>query len=232
MFLFSEYFTPLNAFYDFLDQHGLTILFYNNAIYFYIILLILLTVGFVTRGVSFVALILQLLIFRSFNELNYGFDQFMTMSLFYSFIFPSGRFYSIDHLLFKYRAPAYNFDYSRIIAIHLCIVYFFSGIAKVFDPNWWSGGALWRAISSVYNDYFKLTPMLLAICGVAIVLLESCYPLLVSIKRTRAFAIGSIISMHIGIAVILWLYSFAMIMIVWNIGAFYYFGKSKKLTGA
>nr|WP_315421384.1 hypothetical protein [uncultured Pedobacter sp.] len=226
LFIFSEYFGRLNAFYKYLDNNDLVGFFYSYGIWIYIIALAFLLIGFATRFTAILALILQLLIFKSFAEVNYGYDQFLTMSLFYCVIFPVGKYHSVDSFIFKIKVPDHSFYYQRIIQIHLCMVYFFSGIAKALDVSWWTGNELWRAVSSIYNDYFLVTPYILVIVGIGTIILETLYPILVLNKKIRKVTIILIMLMHLSIAVVLKLYSFSAILITWNALAFSKFAKT------
>lgn len=222
LYLFTEHFSYLNPFYEYLTEHGLLTVFYKITPWIYVLSLVLLALGLFTRFAAFIAIILQLIIFKSFPVFNYGFDQFLTMSLFYCFIFPVGKFYSLDNKIFKRnRAIKYKFNYQAIILIHLCIVYVFAGLAKIVSITWWNGEAVWRSMASIYNDLFKISPYILAIVGIVTVLIETAYPLLMSIKMTKKSTFLLVVGMHIGIAFMLDLPIFAAIMIVWNITAHY-----------
>lgn len=221
MYLFSEYKSYFDSFYEYLQDNNFNSAFFENIRYIYILFLVLLMFGCFTRVVSFCAIIIQLIIFKSFNELNYGYDQFLTMSLFYCLVFPVGRFYSVDSLIFKKKNIPDSFNYLRIIQIHLCIVYFFAGIAKALDPDWWNGISLWRSMSSVYNDYLSISPYIFAVLGIGTVLLETTYALFIWVDKVRYIILSLCIAMHVGIAYLLGLYSFSAILIVWNITAFY-----------
>ena len=219
MYLESGDFRYLYPFYSFLESNDLTNIFYESSIYIYIIALVLLLVGMFTRYVAIIALILQLIIFKSFSPFNYGYDFFQTMSLFYCVVFPVGKHFSIDSMIFR-RSRDINFNYRRIIQIHLLIVYFFSGISKGLDIGWWNGNSVWKAIASVDNSFYSFYPTLLTIVGIGTVLLEFSYPFLVYKKVTRKYAIVAVVIMHISIAVMMGLYAFSAIMIVWNVAGF------------
>lgn len=221
-YLFTEYFGYLNPFYNYLEESGNLGLFYSWSLWLYVGSLLLLIAGIFTRFSAVLALLFQLLIFKSFAVFNYGYDQFMTMSLFYCIIFPVGKIYSIDNLIL--RRPSglkYSFDYQKVLRIHLCLVYFFAGVAKLVAVTWWNGEAVWRSISTIYDNYFTINPVILAAVGIFTVILETGYPLLVSFKYTRKITLILVILMHLSIAVIMQLPIFAAIMIVWNITAFY-----------
>jgi uncharacterized membrane protein YphA (DoxX/SURF4 family) len=219
MFLQSRYFEYLHPFYGFIERHNLSEYFYSWVIYGYISSLTLLLIGLFTRYAAGMATIFQLLIFKSFFIFNYGYDQFLTMSLFYCLMFPVGKYYSIDSKILK-RSPKINFNYRRVLQLHLCMVYFFSGFAKALDLGWWNGNSLWKAVSTVDNSFYSLPPIFLVTAGIGTVLLELLYPFLIFKKSIRRYTLAAIILMHMGIAFTMGLYSFSVIMIVWNVAAF------------
>lgn len=228
-FLFTEYFDYLNPLYDFLEESDSLSLFYNTIIYLYVITLLLVVSGTFTRFSAILATLLQLIIFKSLAVYNFGYDHFLTMSLFYCIIFPVGKVNSIDNLIFKNNnIIKYSFNYQKIIQLHLTVVYVFSGLAKIVSASWWDGVAMWRAISTVYDNYFKVPAIILAVAGILTILSETFYPFLVNYTKTRKLTVYAMISMHAFIAVVLELPFFAAIMIVWNITSYYdYFYKPK-----
>jgi hypothetical protein len=228
-FLFTEYFDYLNPLYDFLEESNNLSLFYNTIIYLYVITLLMVVSGTLTRFSAIIATLLQLIIFKSLAVYNFGYDHFLTMSLFYCIIFPVGKVNSIDNLIFKNNnIIKYTFNYQKIIQLHLTVVYVFSGLAKIVSASWWDGVAMWRAISTVYDNYFKVPAIILAVAGILTILSETFYPFLVNYHKTRKLTIYAMISMHAFIAVVLELPFFAAIMIVWNITSYYdYFYKPK-----
>lgn len=219
LYLQTGYFKYLHPFYDFLEENGFTESFYKISVFIYLTALLFLLIGLFTRYAAGIALIFQLIIFRSFAPFNYGFDYFLTMSLFYCLIFPVGYYFSIDKMIFK-RFLRTDFNYRRVLQIHLTIAYFFSGIAKGLDVGWWNGNSVWKALASTDNTFYSIPPVILLIVGVGTVLLEFSYPILAFWKITRKYTLFAIILMHTSIAIMMDLYAFSTIMIVWNIAAF------------
>ena len=136
------------------------------------------------------------------------------MSLFYCIIFPVGKYYSLSNKLFMEKQKFNVFNYQRVIQIHLCIIYFSSGVSKFLDYNWWNGNSMWKSVASIYNNYSQIPTVILTITGIGVILLETLYPFLVVSRRSRLITISLCILMHISIGVMLKLYSFAAIMIV------------------
>jgi len=156
---------------------------------------------------------------------NYGYDNFITMSFFYCLIFPVGYEFSLDKKLGNIKGNIYPHKYFSLtifLKTHLSIVYFVSGTAKAVDINWWNGNAIWRSVATL-GDFIYINPFFLLIISSLTVILEISYPFIVfsKFKNLRRILIIHIILIHLGIGMILGLSSFASIMIVWNIAAFY-----------
>ncbi|MDF2931621.1 MAG: hypothetical protein K0R36_952 [Chryseobacterium sp.] len=211
-----KYLHPISLY---LKENGLFEYFYTLTLSVYILSLLFLVIGFLTRFSAFFALILQLIIYKSFAQFNYGYDQFMTISLFYCFIFPVGKYYSCDNFIFKKKNVEILFNYQTVLQIHLSIAYFFSGLAKALDSGWWNGKSVWNALVSLDSNFYPI-PIIYIVGGVLTVLLELSYPILVNFKKTRKIILTAMILMHLFIAVTMELYAFSTIMIVWNIAAF------------
>ena len=228
-FLFSEYFDYLNPIYNYLEKNDIVSEFYTGTLLLYVVFLIMMILGFLTRFSAISATILQLIIFKSLAVYNFGYDHFLTASLFYCIIFPVGKMNSIDNLIFKNnKLIKYPFNYQKIIQTHLTIVYIFAGLAKIVSETWWNGIAVWRAVSTVYDNYFKIPAVILALVGIVTILSETFYPFLVGYSKTKKITVFAMISMHVFIAFVLELPFFAAIMIVWNITSYYeYFYKPK-----
>ena len=150
LYLFTEHFFYLNPLYEFLAENGLTGTFYAVTPWLYVLSLVCLATGIHARLFAFCAIILQLIIFKSFPVYNYGYDQFLTMSLFYCFIFPVGKVHSLQNLISKKkREIKHKFNYQYVILLHLSIVYLFAGLAKIVSKTWWNGEAIWRSLSTI-----------------------------------------------------------------------------------
>lgn len=211
-----RYLYPMSLF---LKENGLFDFFYQFILSAYLVSLLFLVIGFLTRFSALFTLILQLIIFKSFAQFNYGYDQFVTMSLFYCFIFPVGKYYSCDNLIFKKKNVEIFFNYQIVLQIHLCIAYFFSGLAKALDSGWWNGKSVWNALVSIDSNYYPV-PIIYIVGGILTVLLELSYPILVNFKKTRKIILAAMVLMHLFIALMMELYAFSIIMIVWNVAAF------------
>lgn len=201
----------------------------------YGIALVLVTVGLVTRLSALLALFLQLMIFRTFQDIQYGFDFFVTLSLFYILIFPCGKYFSLDarwqlhHRIISERTSL------LVLQIHICIMYFFFGFDKLIGVNWRNGESMWRVLTE-YNlttvrfECLADTPVFL-ISGWATVLVEMCYPLFMNLSGTRRFWLMAVLLLHVLIGLIIGLYFFSLIMIILNLTAYYYPYVNKHTAG-
>lgn len=117
----------------------------------------------------------------------------------------------------------------RLLQLHLCLIYFFGGLAKLMGSTWWNGEAIWKAINQPYHlmqapdfvAHLGQVPLLWILAGAGVALLELFYALLIWQKSIRRYYLGGIIAMHLLIAVGLGLFHFSAIMILLNIVAFH-----------
>jgi hypothetical protein len=191
--------------------------------------LLALTIGFCTRFSALLALFMYKSVFSL--TYAYGIDTFITTSLFYLVIFPSGYFFSVDNILFKNRSRKHlNVTlFKRLLQINVCIVYFYAGACKVVGETWWNGEAIWKSLNlwSVNNtfnlDYSWLAThsYILVILGWGVLAIETLYPIFIWSKKTRKMWLTGTLLMHVGIGLLLDLYFFAAFMMFWNIAAFY-----------
>jgi len=163
---------------------------------------------------SFPIICFQLILYRSIVHFNYGYDQFITISFFYAFCLGLCRLFKNDS---KPHTSTRITSLALILRIHLCIVYFFSGIAKAAGVGWWNGNSLYRALASFKTELI-FPPSFLAIAGIGIIFLETLYPILIYTKF-RKWTVLAIICMHILIGIFMKLPFFALIMITWNVFA-------------
>ena len=113
----------------------------------------------------------------------------------------------------------------RVLQLHMCIIYFFSGLTKALGVSWWNGTALWRSLTSPPYDVISpqiwatLAPVI-PVLGIGVWVLELGYPIFIWLRKTRFVWFLGIIFMHVAIAVTMGLYLFALVMIVLNLAAF------------
>jgi len=192
----------------------------------YICSLISLSMGLFTRFSAFLAWILHLSFVSSAHFFTYGVDYFLTMLLFYTVIFPVGKAYSIDNLIFK-RKEINATPYVRVLQIHMCIVYFISGIAKAIGTNWWNGMSIWKSINRPIITNFDIHYLanfdwVYTLAGIFTIVVEVLYCVFMNFDKTRKIWLLLTCALHLSIAFILVLPNFAAVMILFNVAAYYY----------
>ena len=186
-----------------------------------------LLVGITLRVSAITAWLLHLCAAKSGGFVSYGMDNFMTIGLFYVMLSPLPDRLSLDWRLRKVRPknPQLLGFWRRVLQLHLCIIYFFSGLTKCLGPGWWNGSSVWRAL--IRPPFNIVDPEILVrwkyvfpVAGILICLLEITYPFFIWNNKTRKVWLICICAMHIGIGVMMGMYLFALIMIVLNVAAF------------
>ena len=164
---------------------------------------------------------------KSGGLLAYGMDDFTTIGSFYLMVSPLPDRYSVDHkfrILSLKPAEMHGF-FRRVLQLHLCIAYFFGGVAKVCGPGWWNGDSVWRSLTHPPFDIIAPNILvqlkyLLPVFGIAVWCLELGYPIFIWMSRTRFLWLAGIIAMHFAIGLTMGMYLFASILIVLNLAAF------------
>ena len=186
-----------------------------------------LLIGFFSRASAILAWFVHLCAAESGGFISYGVDNFMTIGLFYLMLSPLPDRYSLDHRWRKLRSknPHLLGFFRRVLQVHLCLIYFFGGVAKCLGSGWWDGSNLWRAL--IRPPFNLIAPEILIrlkymfpVAGIAICLLEISYPVFVWNRRTRGILLMCICTMHAAIGLTMGMYLFAFIMIVLNTAAF------------
>src|SRR5215472_10668634 len=186
-----------------------------------------LLVGIASRVSAIAAWFLHLCAAKSGGFVSYGMDNFMTIGLFYLMLSPLPDRFSLDWRLRKLppKDPQLLGFWRRVLQLHLCIIYFFSGLAKCLGPGWWNGSSVWRAlIRPPFNVIDPETLVrwknLFPLAGILICVLEFGYPFGIWSSRTRTIWLFSVCAMHVAIAVTMGMYLFSLVMIVLNLAAF------------
>jgi hypothetical protein len=186
-----------------------------------------LVLGIFSRSAAVLAWFLHLCVAKSGAFVSYGVDDFITIGLFYLILSPLPDRLTLDRWqrVTKPRdLPTIGF-FQRVLQLHLCLIYFFSGLTKCLGTGWWNGENLWRALTRPPFDViapqvlvrFKL---LFPMVGMTICLLEITYPIFIWIRSTRLICLTAVVAMHVAIGLMMGMHLFALVMIVLNLAAF------------
>lgn len=186
-----------------------------------------LVAGLFCRSSAILAWFLHLCAAKSGGFVSYGVDNFMTIGLFYLMLSPLPDRYSLDSRLRNSRAKDLRLlgFWRRVLQIHLCLIYFFSGLTKCLGSGWWNGVNLWRSL--IRPPFNIIDPEILVrwkfifpIAGIFICVLETGYAFFIWNNKTRKIWLTCICAMHVGIGLTMGMYLFALIMIILNVAAF------------
>lgn len=202
---------------------------------------IMMAAGLLTRFSVPVALLLTLMVIHRQTLATFGLDQIVVMLALYLAICRSGSVWSIDAwlrdrgsdgkhqsvaaaeswLFPTAKAATSNRIATRLIQLHLCVIYIFGGLSKMRGEMWFDGSALWYTIVNYEYQSMDLTWLgrsRVAIASLTAITIfwETFYCALVWPKLTRPLAIALAILVHGGIALGLGMITFGFIMILAN----------------
>jgi hypothetical protein len=177
--------------------------------------LLSLALGFHARVSAFLAWGLHLSLMTSGFASFYGVDQVANTFLFYLFLFPSGRAWTLE----PRREQTIPVGCLRVMQVHLCIVYLAAGLFKAMGRDWWNGEAIWQAVSQPAFRTLDLSWMAMhswvaMLAGWSTLLVEIGYAFLVWPRRTRKAWCIATIGLHVGLGVFMGLVFFSSVMIL------------------
>ncbi len=166
-----------------------------------------LLLGIATRTAAVLTWFTHLLLVGT-HFTSYGVDQFAHFLLFYFTWMPVGG---------SGRPSALAGFSIRMLQLHLCLVYFSSGIDKSFGDQWWSGEAIWRALSMpIYvqadMSWISSMPFVAKLTAWGTLLVEIGYPLFIWMPKTKMLWVVTTIAMHAGIGIFMGLHTFSFLM--------------------
>lgn len=183
--------------------------------------------GLATRLTSIAAFVIAISYAQRVPVANFGLDQILGMLCLYMAIGPSGAALSIDawwrgrarfsgKKSYPRRLPSARMTL-RLLQIHMCIIYFWAGFAKLKGDSWWTGEAMWRVIANQEYQTMDLTwmaqvpwlPYLLAHVTVA---WEVFFCVLVWNRALRPYMLFVGTLMHVGIGAFLGMWTFGLVM--------------------
>jgi hypothetical protein len=198
------------------------------------------SLGLLTRLAVPLVWFMTLMVCHRMTGFLFGLDQVVMMLSMYLMLAPSGCIWSADAWLAKRLSSGKKPNSlvrwllpsdtpssmatvaTRLIQIHLCVVYLFGGISKLRGEMWWDGTAMW--FSAVAYEYQSLDltwigryPLLGAILTHATVFWETFYCALVWQRWSRFLILGMAVAVHGGIAIFLGMITFGVMMIVANL---------------
>lgn len=105
------------------------------------------------------------------------------------------------------------------VKIHLCLIYFISGIFKANTKLWFSGIATYYTLlnerfeGTGFNKHIVQSGLLVSLSTYFVMLWEIFFPFLVNTKKLRLFTLISGIFIHMGIFVFMMIYDFEVLFV-------------------
>ncbi len=198
--------------------------------------LLLFACGLFTRVTSILAWLVVLSYANRLHFVTYGFDQTTAMLMFYLAIGPSGDAWSVDRWLrsrkgsggagSRISGPASIGARvaTRLIQVHMCVIYLYAGLAKLTGEAWWHGEAMWMAFANREFQTLDMTwiawrPYLYSFLTHMTVVFELTFCVLVWKPIVRPLVLAAAVLLHTGIGVCLGMWPFGLIMLA-GCGAF------------
>jgi len=191
----------------------------------------LLTLGYRSRLMALLAYLVAVSYVGRASEAWFGLDKINCMLAMYLMLGPCGARYSLDRLRVVRGsrgdpppvAPSVSANVAlRLMQLHLCIVYLFSGLGKLQGQTWWDGTAVWWSVANAEYQSWDLTwlagwPGIVALLTHVTVFWELFYVALVWPRLTRPVVLLLAVCVHGGIALFLGMATFGLAMLIANL---------------
>ncbi len=210
---------------DMLNRYGFTD---KQVLYGFTVLyaasVIALLCGWRPRLMAAITCLLHFMLNNTAIIFGYGVETFTHIGLFYLIFAPSGAHLSLMRKKMADPSAMARFVL-RIMQIHLCIVYFNAGIAKLEGEDWRTGQAVWYTLansnySNISMAWLAKVPLLAKMSTWWVLVIETLYMIFIWPRRTRRFWFWNVVIFHAFIGLFMGLYMFGLIMIIMNVAAF------------
>lgn len=189
-----------------------------------LIVVLCFTLGLFTRITSVLTFLLTVsYVHRAAGSL-FGLDQINVFLAMYLMLGDAGGAYSLDALRRGARRPAAVMTNvaTRLIQLHMCIVYLFAALGKLQGTTWWEGTAIWLALANYEYQSIDMTwlgqwPLFINLLTHITVAWELSYSALIWPRWTRPIVLALAIPIHLGIAFTMGMITFGLIMLVGNL---------------
>lgn len=190
----------------------------------FLLLILLLGLGFYSRIVSIFALVIQVAFLHRNFAVAYGADIMTCYWLLYLCFIESDQHLSLRK---KFKLPSFAPKFNdlslstvgvRLIQIQLCVIYGYTGLEKLKGSVWWDGTAIWQVMSNQQLSTMDLSflqnfPLLVVFMTYATLIFEIYFPFAVWTKKTRPWWLAIGFMFHVGIALTMGLVFFSGVMV-------------------
>ncbi|MDB5340066.1 MAG: hypothetical protein JWN70_5685 [Planctomycetaceae bacterium] len=197
---------------------------------------LLFMLGVWTRVTSVLTCLITLSYAHRAPEAMYGLDQIngflsLYLAIAYLGITPKGSAYSLDRWWTSRNQPrplppaspsiTANIA-TRLIQVHMCVLYLFAGLSKLQGEAWWDGTAIWGAMANLEYQSLDMLwlvhhPWIVNLMTHVTVAWEITYIALIWGRLTRPIVLALAIPVHLGICCCLGMMTFGSIMLIANL---------------
>lgn len=193
-----------------------------------LVVLFLFTIGWWTRVTSILAFIVTVSYVNRVPIALFGLDQINGMLALYLMLAPSGASFSVDRLIVQGRGGKTSFGDSvmatiatRLIQLHMCVIYLFAGCGKLLGESWWNGTAIWVALGNLEYQTLDMTwlatwPLMINFLTHLTVVWEVSYIAFIWPRWTRPLVLALAVPLHLGIAFAMGMVTFGLVMLIAN----------------
>ena len=195
-------------------------------------------VGLFTRVTGILALVAVLSLIHRGPVLARPVDDIVAMMMFYLCLGPSGAALSIDAWWSRRKSPDAEHVavappaswgaavVTRLIQIHVSLIYFLMAMAKLKSPVWWMGTAVWGLLAKPESRLIYVPWLanpeppavyVLNAWTLAIVLFELCFAFLIWNRLARPLLLSLALPIWIGTALLTGMTSWVLMMLVANL---------------
>jgi hypothetical protein len=193
-------------------------------------------IGLFTRVAAVLALVAVLSLIHRGPVLARPVDDIVAMLMFYLCLGPCGAALSLDAWWNRRRnsavgsgdlAPQLSWIATvatRLIQVHVSVIYFAMAVAKLKNPVWWGGTAVWGLLAKPESRLVDLAwladPKMIYVLNawtLTIVLFELCFAFLIWVKLARPLLLGLSLPIWIGTALLTGMTSWVLMMLVANL---------------
>ena len=186
--------------------------------------------GVLTHITKWLAVVVVLSYAQRTPYANFGLDQISGMLTLYLALGPCGACWSVDAWLGRTAATSTTTSTTvtasaaarlstRLVQVHLCVIYLYAGLAKLKGTAWWNGEAIWMTLANEEYQSLDLTqlawyPRLTEALTHGTVAWELSFWALVWVRRLRPYVLTVGTLMHFGIGAFLGMWTFGIIMTI------------------
>lgn len=159
----------------------------------------------------------------------FGLDKVNCMLALYLALGPCGARYSVDRLWRIRRGKHTERDPKvmanvaiRLIQLHLCVIYFYSGLGKLEGITWWTGEAIWLSVANLEYQSLDMTwlghfPWLINLLAFSTLFWELLYAFLIWPRFTRPWMLAIALGVHGFICLSMGMITFGLAMLIANL---------------